>query len=56
MSKDVQLYMDSVLEAGTPAQIGRSVDDIWHRMHSAMANSDISEIYTWMLQMPGENQ
>jgi len=48
MTKDVQLYMQSVSAAGTPDNIGQAVDQIWQQMDAANPGGDITEIYSWL--------
>jgi 3-hydroxyisobutyrate dehydrogenase-like beta-hydroxyacid dehydrogenase len=48
MSKDVQLYLESVRQAGTPGEIGAIVDHVWREVDTALPGSDLTDIYNYM--------
>jgi len=45
MRKDVNLYLESVNEAGTKNTVGRLISDIWDEVDDARPGSDLTEIY-----------
>ena len=48
MTKDVALYLDEVRVAGTPDTVGSTISALWNGAHTAMPESDFTEIYRYI--------
>jgi 3-hydroxyisobutyrate dehydrogenase-like beta-hydroxyacid dehydrogenase len=48
MAKDVTLYRDDVVRAGTPAELGAVVAELWQRFAAAHPDSDFTEIWRYV--------
>ncbi len=48
LAKDVRLYLDNAVQAGTPTRIGAAVNGLWQDTDKALPDSDFTRVYEFI--------
>jgi 3-hydroxyisobutyrate dehydrogenase len=48
MAKDLRLYVDTVVAAGTADDVGKTISDVWQRVDAALPGSDFTEVWRFV--------